>query len=101
MRLQRFDELFYETDMALDFIKLTGFERDEDDGWSRSNENNLKGKSEYIESVPEEFAADVCALYILKQLKPNELRGYERYTKPPYLTEELEAWVERYVVLPQ
>ena len=99
--MQRFDELLYETDMALAFVKLTGFERDQDGGWSRSNENNLKGKSAYIESVPEELAADVCAMYKLKQLKPGELGELVRYTKPPYLTEELEAWVEQYVVFPQ
>ena len=93
--------LFYDTDMGRDFIDLAGFEEDSPGHWILSGRKSVKGADPYVESDPLELAADVCSLYMLKRLIPDDLGHLDSYTKPPYLTEELERWVEQYVVLPE
>ena len=93
-------DIWHDTDMAREFIELSGFTQQQDGMWKLSGAH-VKGRDSHVTGSPKELSADVCALYMAKQLSLNQLRGYERYTKPPYLTEELEAWVEQYVVLPQ
>ena len=93
-------DIWHNTDMAREFIELSGFAQQRDGMWKLSGEQ-VRARTSHVAESPKELFADVCALHMAKQLSPGQLRGYERYTKPPYLTEELEAWVEQYVVLPQ
>ena len=94
--LTTMSELWYETPMAEEFIEMVKFLRDEKGKWILGG--SIQARNSYIASDPIEMAADVCALYTLMVVAPDY--AYARsYTKPPYLTDDLERWVEKYVVV--
>ena len=92
----RIEGIWYETDMAQEFIDITDFEQQSNGEWKLKG--NIKGVDSYVSSDPIELSADVCALYMIKRIRPNS--DFKRFTKSPYLTPELEEWVEKYIVLP-
>jgi hypothetical protein len=98
-RARNIHDVWYETDMAQEFIQLTEFE-DLGEGQWRFDNNTIKARTSHTASSPVELSADVCALYLLKHTNI-ENKQYEGFTKPPHLTPELEQWVEKYIVLPE
>ena len=99
-RSRNSSDIWFDTEMAHEFIALTGFVQKPGGSWKLSG-NSVKARTSHVAESPIELSADVCALYMTKRLAPDHLRGYDRFTRPPYLTEELERWVEQYVVLPE
>ena len=101
--------LWYETPMAQEFNEITGFRQDNNGKWILS-EQELKKYDHMIVNVdgtlsstwvgnPLELSAELCSYYILRHIAPNS--PYEKYTKDPYITPQIEQWIEKYIVLPE
>ena len=99
-RTRNSSDIWYDTEMAREFIDLTGFVQRQDGSWKLSGDK-VRARTSHVAEDPIELSADVCALYMIKRLIPDDLDLLDSYTKPTYLTEELERWVEQYVVLPE
>ena len=54
---------------------------------------------ELFGASPKELSADLCAYYFLRHVEPKS--PFETFTKPPYITTKIEAWIEKYIVLPE
>ena len=94
-------DLWTETPMATDFNEIVGFEQNHEGDWSIVDSNSIYNREFHpaFRISPLELSAELCFLYLLRNIEPNS--SYERRTVPPYITPEIEAWIEQYIVLPR
>ena len=92
-------ELWLQTPMAQDFIDIVGFEQGANGNWRIANANNVyNNRGIYGVDDPQELSAELCAFYLTDKIVPDS--EYATVARPPYITDEVREWIERYIVLP-
>ena len=95
--------LWYETPMAQEFNDIVGFTQRADGEWNPlfgSIYYNSFPDGHYVASDPKELSADLCANYLLQKIQPNN-NEYSQYAQSPYITPEIEQWIQKYILLPE
>ncbi len=93
-----FDD-FRNSDYVIEFINVLGFYEDDNGNWTLPKDSIYGGL--YGNFHPVELSAELCSGYVMKKLgKTNE--GDIHYYYERFLTDEVIAWLEKYVfVLPE
>ena len=93
--------LWHETPMAQEFNDIVGFKQNTDGGWYITDSGSVFNTQRiYGYTEPVELSAELCAYYLLEKIQPNN-NEYSQYSKSPYITPEIEQWIEKYIVLPE
>lgn len=87
------------------FTQVVGFRWDDERGWiTPEGYRNIYGGNyggDPPRGNPTELAAELCSFYLLRRI-PEEDRSDEPYPDIlPYLTLEIVAWLEEWMILPQ
>ncbi len=87
--------------MELEFNEIVRFKLNDTVAWYIADPNSIYNREfhEAFQSSPKELSAELCALYFLREVAPDV--EFSRYSKPPSITAEIEAWIEKYIVLPE
>ena len=87
--------------MAHEFNAIIGFKQNDNSEWHIENPKNVFNRefSSYYNTNPLELSAQLCTVYLLEKVQPNN--EYSRYSRAPYITPEIEQWIETYIVLPE
>ena len=96
--------LWHATPMAQEFNEIVGFSQSDDGTWSIRPDNPYRDlysrqSYKYKTSDPKELSADLCANFLLQKIQPNSI--YKEHAQPPYVTPEIQQWIEAYIVLPE
>ena len=94
-------KLWIQTPMAQEFNEIVGFAQRGDGTWKLRSDNPYDNTVAYgyLTSKPKELSAEICAYYLLQKIQPNSI--YKKHSQSPYITEEIEQWIEKYIVLPE
>ena len=94
--------LWHETPMAQEFNGIVGFKQNANGDWYIEDSNSIFNRefSSYYNTNPEELSVQLCNVYLLEKIQPNN-NEYSKYAQSPYITPQIEQWIEKYIVLPE
>ena len=98
-RDEKIYNLWIETPMAQEFNEIIGFTQKTNGDWVLKSGSPYRSLGTHFSTNPDELSAQLCAWSIVKKVKPSV--APIKYTRSPYLTPELEQWIETYIVLPE